>query len=211
MTTGAASPPMHPIRWAARGRKLVMTMLHAGGKFGGGGYKVSGGLHGVGVSAVNALSDWLKLEIRRGGKVSTKSTPCWHPTTDLKQTGVTDRRGTKVTFHPDPTIFKNVLEFNFDQLARSCASSRTSTAALQIVIDRRAHRPEGRIQSSRAASRTYVADMNANKSPISEVVAFSARARGHHRRYRDAVERRLQRAADVLSPTRSRTATAAPT
>jgi DNA gyrase subunit B len=99
--------------------QVVMTMLHAGGKFGGeGGYKVSGGLHGVGVSAVNALSDWLKLEIRREGKVWYQEYAAGIPTTELKQTGVTDRRGTKVTFHPDPTIFKNVLEFSFDTIAQ---------------------------------------------------------------------------------------------
>src|SRR5688500_13825442 len=111
---------MHPIekRPAA---ELVMTVLHAGGKFGGKGYKVSGGLHGVGVSAVNALSDWLKLEIRRGGGVYYQEYAKGIPVTELKKTGVTDssdRHGTKITFHPDPEIFKNILEFSFDQLAQ---------------------------------------------------------------------------------------------
>src|SRR6478736_3622148 len=98
--------------------ELVMTVLHAGGKFGGSGYKVSGGLHGVGVSAVNALSDWLKLEIRREGKVFYQEYGKGIPVTEFKQTGVTDRRGTKITFHPDPEIFKNVLTFSFEQLAQ---------------------------------------------------------------------------------------------
>src|SRR3954465_13694967 len=91
--------------------EVVMTVLHAGGKFGGKGYKVSGGLHGVGVSAVNALSDWLKLEIRRQGKDYYQESPPRIPVSEFKQTGVTDgdRHGTKTTFHPDPEIFKNVL------------------------------------------------------------------------------------------------------
>src|SRR3954469_556124 len=100
---------IHPVEGRSAA-ELVMTSLHAGGKFGGGGYKVSGGLHGVGVSAVNALSDWLKLEIRREGKVFYQEYKTGIPVADMRQTGVTERRGTKITFHPDPTIFKNVLE-----------------------------------------------------------------------------------------------------
>jgi len=117
--------------------EVVMTMLHAGGKFGGKGYKVSGGLHGVGVSAVNALSDWLKLEIRRAGKVYYQEYSRGLPTTEFKQTGVTDsgdRHGTKITFHPDPEIFKNVLEFSYEQLSqklRELARSEEHTSELQ--------------------------------------------------------------------------------
>jgi DNA gyrase subunit B len=166
---------MHPIenRPAA---ELVMTQLHAGGKFGGKGYKVSGGLHGVGVSAVNALSDWLKLEIRRNGNVYYQEYSRGVPTTELKQTGVTDRRGTKVTFHPDVEIFKNVLEFSFDQLAQKLSQLAYLNSGLEIVIkderagqnDRKAvYKYEGGIQ-------TYVADLNANKTPISRVIGFTA-------------------------------------
>src|SRR5580704_5710013 len=108
---------MHPVEGRPTA-ELVMTVLHAGGKFGGAGYKVSGGLHGVGVSAVNALSDWLKLEIRRDGKVYYQEYSQGKPTSEFKQTGVTERRGTKVTFHPDPGIFKNILEFSFEQLGQ---------------------------------------------------------------------------------------------
>ena len=155
--------------------ELVMTQLHAGGKFGGAGYKVSGGLHGVGVSAVNALSDWLKLEIRRQGKVYAQEYGAGIPTTELKQTGVTDRRGTKTTFHPDPTIFKNVLEFNFDQLAQKLRELAYLNSGLEIVIvdertDRRAdYKFEGGIA-------TYVADLNANKTAVSDVIF----AKGEH-------------------------------
>src|SRR5688500_17413992 len=87
--------------------ELVMTVLHAGGKFNQDSYKVSGGLHGGGVSAVNALSDWLKLEIQRDGNAYYQEYERDLPVTEFKAIGVTDRRGTKVTFHPDPDIFKN--------------------------------------------------------------------------------------------------------
>jgi len=163
---------MHPTE-GRPAAELVMTQLHAGGKFGGGGYKVSGGLHGVGVSAVNALSDWLKLEIRRGGKVYYQEYSKGIPITDFKQTGVTDRRGTKVTFHPDPTIFKNVLEFSFDQVAQKLRELAYLNCGLQIVIhdERTDKKTEFKFEGGIA---TYVADLNTNKNPISEVIAFTA-------------------------------------
>jgi DNA gyrase subunit B len=159
--------------------EVVMTMLHAGGKFGGAGsgYKVSGGLHGVGVSAVNALSDWLKLEIRRDGKVFYQEYSKGLPATEFKQTGVTDRRGTKITFHPDPEIFKNVLEFSFDQLAQKLRELAYLNSGLQIVIhDERTDKKveykfEGGISS-------YVADLNVNKTTISDVISFSGEHEG---------------------------------
>ncbi len=161
---------MHPIenRPAA---ELVMTTLHAGGKFGGkGGYKVSGGLHGVGVSAVNALSDWLKLEIRRNGKVYYQEYSRGIPTIELKQTGVTDRRGTKTTFHPDTEIFKNILEFNFDQVATKLRELAYLNPGLAIVIhDERVDKNvEYKFEGGIA---TYVADQNANKTVVSDVIS----------------------------------------
>jgi DNA gyrase subunit B len=167
---------IHPIE-GRPAAELVMTVLHAGGKFGGTGYKVSGGLHGVGVSAVNALSDWLKLEIRRSGKVYYQEYSKGIPTTELKQTGVTDRRGTKITFHPDPEIFKNVLEFSFDQLAQKLRELAYLNSGLQIVLtdernDRTAdYKFEGGIA-------TYVADLNANKTTVSDVISFSSEHEG---------------------------------
>jgi DNA gyrase subunit B len=163
---------MHPTekRPAA---ELVMTNLHAGGKFGGAGYKVSGGLHGVGVSAVNALSDWLKLEIRRDGKVYYQEYAQGIPTTEFKQTGVTERRsGTKTTFHPDVDIFKNVLEFSYDQISQKLRELAYLNSGLLIVItDERTDKThdfkfEGGIA-------TYVADLNANKTAVSDVIGFS--------------------------------------
>ena len=95
--------------------EVALTKLHAGGKFENSAYKVSGGLHGVGVSCVNALSEWLKLEIRRDGKAHFQSYKRGVPDAPLKETGKSDRCGTKVTFKPDPQIFE-VLEYNFDTL-----------------------------------------------------------------------------------------------
>ncbi|MDQ3366058.1 MAG: DNA topoisomerase (ATP-hydrolyzing) subunit B [Myxococcota bacterium] len=163
---------MHPTEHRPAA-ELVMTALHAGGKFGGKGYKVSGGLHGVGVSAVNALSDVLKLEIRRNGMVYYQEYSRGIPVTELKQTGVTDRRGTKVTFHPDPTIFKNVLEFSFDTLAQKLSQLAYLNSGLEIVIlDERDERKV--VYKFEGGIATYVADLNANKTTLSEVVAFQA-------------------------------------
>src|SRR5690606_35773322 len=96
--------------------EVVMTVLHAGGKFENDAYKVSGGLHGVGVSVVNALSESLDLEIWRDGQVYQQSYERGKPTTDLLVTGTTKRRGTKVRFKPDPQVFESI-EFSFDTLA----------------------------------------------------------------------------------------------
>ena len=84
---------------------VVLTKLHAGGKFGGEGYKVSGGLHGVGVSVVNALSAWLHVEVKRDGKVFRQEFARGEPTTDLKKVGPTKESGTTITFLPDLEIF----------------------------------------------------------------------------------------------------------
>jgi DNA gyrase subunit B len=161
---------IHPVEGRPTA-ELVMTVLHAGGKFGGAGYKVSGGLHGVGVSAVNALSDWLKLEIRREGKVYYQEYSKGIPTTEFKQTGVTDRRGTKITFHPDPEIFKNVLAFSFEQIGQKLRELAYLNSGLQIVIhdERTDKKQEFKFEGGLAS---YVADLNANKTAISDVIHF---------------------------------------
>jgi DNA gyrase subunit B len=164
---------MHPIenRPAA---ELVMTVLHAGGKFDQDSYKVSGGLHGVGVSAVNALSDWLKLEIKRDGKVYFQEYERGIPTTEFKQIGVTDRRGTRVTFHPDPTIFKNIVAFSYEQLSQKLRELAYLNSGLIIAIhDERNDRRQEFVYEGGIAS--FVADLNTNKTVVnSEVIAFSA-------------------------------------
>src|SRR5678815_1873938 len=97
--------------------EIVLTKLHAGGKFDNDAYKVSGGLHGVGVSVVNALSERLNLEIWRGGKVYVQNYKRGVPPSPLEMTGHTDRRGTKVTFKPDDQIFETT-DFSFDVLSQ---------------------------------------------------------------------------------------------
>jgi DNA gyrase subunit B len=161
---------IHPVEGRPTA-ELVMTVLHAGGKFGGAGYKVSGGLHGVGVSAVNALSDWLKLEIRRDGKVYYQEYSKGIPTTEFKQTGVTDRRGTKITFHPDPEIFKNVLAFSFEQIGQKLRELAYLNSGLQIVIhdERSDKQQEFKFEGGLAS---YVVDLNANKTAVSDVIHF---------------------------------------
>src|SRR3989338_11331603 len=93
--------------------EVALTKLHAGGKFENSAYKVSGGLHGVGVSCVNALSEWLKLEIRRDGKVYQQSYRLGVPQAPLKEVGTTEKRGTKVWFKPDTKILET-SDFSFD-------------------------------------------------------------------------------------------------
>jgi len=159
---------MHPVE-GRPAAELVMTQLHAGGKFGGKGYKVSGGLHGVGVSAVNALSDWLKLEIRRNGNVFYQEYARGVPTTELKQTGVTDRRGTKITFHPDVEIFKNVLEFSFDQLAQKLSQLAYLNSGLEIVIrdERAGQNDRTTVYKFEGGIATYVAASTASSDSVS--------------------------------------------
>jgi DNA gyrase subunit B len=114
--------------------EVVLTVLHAGGKFDNDSYKVSGGLHGVGVSVVNALSERLDLEIWRSGQVYQQSYERGNPLADLEATGTTQRRGTKVTFKPDAQIFETT-EFSFDTLAQRLRELAFLNGGIVITID----------------------------------------------------------------------------
>ena len=96
--------------------EVVLTVLHAGGKFDKGSYKVSGGLHGVGVSCVNALSTYLRAEVSRGGKIYMQEYSCGKPTSEVTVIGETDKTGTKISFKPDGSIF-SVTEYDYSILA----------------------------------------------------------------------------------------------
>jgi DNA gyrase subunit B len=116
--------------------EVVFTILHAGGKFGGGGYKVSGGLHGVGASVVNALSNWLEVEICQDGKVYKQRYERGHVCYPLKEIGTcpADKTGTKVTFLPDDTIFTETTEYDFDVLKRRLREMAFLTKGLRIIL-----------------------------------------------------------------------------
>jgi DNA gyrase subunit B len=114
--------------------EVVLTKLHAGGKFDKGAYKVSGGLHGVGVSVVNALSEWLEVEIYHDGSVYQQRYERGTPVTDLQIAGKTSRRGTQVRFRPDPEIFET-LEFSYDTLAARIQELAFLNPGLRIVLD----------------------------------------------------------------------------
>lgn len=116
--------------------EVVFTILHAGGKFGGGGYKVSGGLHGVGASVVNALSNWLEVEICQEGKVYKQRYERGHACYSLKETGVCppEKTGTKITFMPDDTIFTETTVFDFDVLKVRLREMAFLTKGLRIIL-----------------------------------------------------------------------------
>ena len=157
-----------PVDWHKDEEKsaaeVVMTVLHAGGKFDSGAYKVSGGLHGVGVSVVNALSERLDLEIWRDGKVYTQAYVRGIPATQLEEVGVTTRRGTEITFKPDPEIFES-LEFSHDILAQRLRELAFLTPGITIkLIDERLDKTQ--VFFSEAGVVSFVKYLNQNKQVL---------------------------------------------
>src|SRR5499426_1677292 len=153
--------------------EIVLTKLHAGGKFDNDAYKVSGGLHGVGVSVVNALSEWLKLEIWRGGKVYVQSYGRGVPMAPLEITGHTDRRGTKVTFRPDDKIFETT-EFNFDVLSQRLRELAFLNRGLLITIDDERSDSAGKKHEFHYTGGiiSFVEHLNKNKTPLHDKVIY---------------------------------------
>jgi DNA gyrase subunit B len=153
---------------------VVLTKLHAGGKFGGDGYKVSGGLHGVGVSVVNALSEWLKLEVRRDGKVHRQEFARGEPVTGLEVVGQTDRKrdtGTTITFLPDAEIFEET-DWEWDTLVQRLRETAFLTRGLAIcLVDERAggERIEFRYEGG---IKDFVAYVNEAKEPIHKHIVY---------------------------------------
>jgi DNA gyrase subunit B len=127
--------------------EVVMTVLHAGGKFDKDSYKVSGGLHGVGVSCVNALSEWLRAEVHRNGKVYIQEYDRGKPRADVSEIGVAEDRGTTVSFRPDPEIFK-VLEYSFDTLAARMRELSFLNKGVRVILtDEREEDDDGKPRS----------------------------------------------------------------
>ncbi len=144
--------------------EVVLTVLHAGGKFDNDSYKVSGGLHGVGVSVVNALSSRLDLEIWRAGNVYQQSYERGKPATDFRQTGTTKKRGTKITFRPDGEIFES-LEFSYDTIAARLRELSFLNKGLEIVLeDLRSDRRESFVYEGGIAS--FIEYLNKNKNVL---------------------------------------------
>lgn len=153
--------------------EVVLTVLHAGGKFGGGAYRVSGGLHGVGVSVVNALSEWLEVEVRSGGKVYRQRYQRGKPVTDLEAKGTAETTGTTITFMPDRNIFETT-EFSFDTLAHRLRELAFLSRGVRITLtDEREGKSvefqyEGGIVS-------FVEHLNKNRDPIHPEIFYVAR------------------------------------
>mgnify|MGYP001189130838 CR=1 FL=1 len=158
--------------------EVVMTTLHAGGKFGGQGYKVSGGLHGVGVSVVNALSEWLEVEVRRDGHVWSQRYERGFPVSGLEKVrGLKEGEptGTRVRFKPDPEVFTETVEFSFDTLSRRFRESAFLNRGLEIrLVD---EREEGREVTYRyeGGIRDFVAHINQSKDPVHKTIFYCHR------------------------------------
>ncbi len=160
--------------------EVVFTVLHAGGKFGGGGYKVSGGLHGVGASVVNALSEWLEVEIYQEGKIYKQRFERGKIMYDLKEVGTTDLRGTKVTFLPDKQIFTETTEFDYDMLKHRLREMAFLTKGIKIVLhDERQEEPVKEAFLYEGGIKEYVEYLNRHKDPLYEDIIYCEGQKGN--------------------------------
>ncbi len=152
--------------------EVVFTVLHAGGKFGGGGYKVSGGLHGVGASVVNALSQWLTARVYKNGNIYEMKFSRGHITQDMKIVGKTDKNGTEVTFQPDPEMFDDVV-YSFDVLRDRMREEAFLNAGLSITItDDRGDEPVSKTMCYEGGIREFATWSNRHKSVIHNDVIY---------------------------------------
>ena len=152
--------------------EVVFTILHAGGKFGGGGYKVSGGLHGVGASVVNALSEWLEVTIHKDGKMYRQRYERGKVMYPLKVVGDTTKRGTEVVFLPDKEIFEETV-FDFDTLRQRLREMAFLTKGIKIIlIDKRLEEPKIRAFHYEGGIKEYVDYLNKSQTPIYDDVIY---------------------------------------
>ena len=154
--------------------EVVFTILHAGGKFGGGGYKVSGGLHGVGASVVNALSEWLEVRVHKEGKVYEMKFSRGKVTQPMQVVGDTDRHGTEVVFKPDPEMFE-ITEYSYDTLHTRMREEAFLNAGLKIhTIDERPGREQEDTMHYAGGIREFVSFLNQSKDPVHPDVVYMA-------------------------------------
>ena len=158
--------------------EVVYTVLHAGGKFGGGGYKVSGGLHGVGASVVNALSQWLEVQVQKDGRIYEMKFSRGGITQEMKILGDTDQTGTAVTFKPDPEMF-DTLVYDYETLHTRMREQAFLNAGLRITItDARPGQEQSDSMCYEGGIREFVTWLNRNKTALHEEVVYLAGAKG---------------------------------
>ena len=156
--------------------EVVLTKLHAGGKFGGGGYKFSGGLHGVGISAVNALSEWLEVEVCQNGKIFAQTYNRGVAQTSLKIIGETERTGTKIVFMPDDTIFETV-EFQYPRLLHRLKELAFLNKGLKISFkDSREGKEQEDFIHYEGGIKEYVNELNKKDALLAEPYYMSVMA-----------------------------------
>ena len=152
--------------------EVVFTVLHAGGKFGGGGYKVSGGLHGVGASVVNALSQWLVARVHKNGNIYEMKFSRGHITQEMKIVGTTDKTGTEVTFQPDPEMFDDVV-YSYEVLHERMREEAFLNAGLSITItDKRGEEEITKTMCYEGGIREFATWCNRNKTTIHNDVIY---------------------------------------